>query len=225
MYFYHKMIMVYLNRIEQIKLYDLNWANTIIKFITTFPEFAKYQEIAPFNMKPRVFNSDGPDGIFENIIYYISASGVRFSYAKKQFDKLKTFIRSGDWNYLCNNLYNFLTTNDIQNKKKNIYWCVFNWMVIHNVDKNNITIDNVLNMKQEISGLGVGFEAHMKLLFTNEDNCIEYSDINYKKGFRIVYGNVSDLDIVNRSKLFIEMGFGRLANMFMFQIYHYSNFI
>lgn len=223
-------VFIPLDRIQAIRGNDPEWADILETFMTVFPEFSRYRKIAPFDSgrlssKYQTFSNPTftePKTIFENVIYYVANIGVRFDYGIKQWLLLKSFLDSGDWIYICTNLHSFLSNNDIQKKKKDLYWNIFSWMNNNSINFNTITIDHVIQMKNSISGLGVGFEGFMKSKFSDSDDFCEYSDINYKKGIRIVYGNITDTEIKKISEKFIEMGFGRVANRFMFQICHYS---
>lgn len=228
-----KMLFVQLSRMEQIRCNDPRWAELLDTFMLAFPEFSRFSNIAPFesgrltNLSHFVLqNSDEPQTIFENVIYYVANIGVRFNYGIQQWLKLKSLIDSGDWTHICANLHSFLHNNQIkiQEKKKQVYMNIFSWMNINSIHSDTITIEHVIQMRKSISGLGVGFEGFMKSKFTDLDDFCEYSDINYKKGIRIVYGTITDTEIKKKSEKFIEMGFGRAANRFMFQICHYSHY-
>ena len=227
---------IQMNRLEKIISNDTEWGTKIKDFMDVFPEFLKFQEISPLesgrlssrnenrlNLLEPNKGFEEPVSIFETIIYYVAASGVRFSYAISQWIKLKQFINKSDWNKNCTELWHFLNDNNIQPAKKDVYWNIISWMVIHSITKDTITMDNVYRMKHEIKGLGVGFEAFMKSKFTDLDNFCSYTDISFKKGFTKVYGPSTDTEIKKKSKLFIEMGFGRVADRFMFQICHYAS--
>ena len=221
------------SRLEQIRSHDQEWYNQLKDFIEVFPEFSKFQEIAPLesgrknakklNLLEPGKDFDEPVTIFENTLYYVACAGVRFSYGLKQWAKLREFINRGDWMQNCTDLWNFLNSSDIQPAKKDTYWGIFSWMNINNITKDTITIDNALTMKNVVKGLGVGYEGFMKEKFTDRDDFCEYSDIGYKGGIKKVYGPLTDTEIKKKSELFVEMGFGRVANRFMFQIFHYAD--
>lgn len=222
-----------MNRINQIISHDPEWGSNVKDFIEAFPEFSKFQEIAPLESgrknsnKLNLFKQDKgfvePDTIFENIIYYVAGTGVRFAYAITQWNNLHSFIHRGDWNQNLIELSQFINDNNIQPAKKAIYCNIIYWMVNHNINKDTISMDNVFQMRREIKGLGISFEGFMKTKFTDLDNFCEYTDIGFKGGFKKVYGTSTTAEIKKKSELFIEMGFGRVANRFMFQIYHYAN--
>lgn len=214
---------LFIDRIEMISIVNPKWAVKITQFLENFPEFKKYRGIASMTEKAVSSNEEWmPITLFENLIYYICSSGVRYSYAVNQFKIIIKYLRCGDWNYITGNLYNFLNNNNIQPKKKSIYWNTLLWMHNNGINNNTITYEHILVMKNQISGIGDGLVAYITSQFTNSDNCLEYTDIIFCKGFEKVYGTKNKSIIKQKCQDYTNKGFGRVANSFMFQIYHYA---
>lgn len=213
---------VSIDRIEFIAINNPEWAYKISQFINMFPEFNKYRHIASTTDKPINRKEDWmPITLFENVFYYVCISGVNYKYAIKQFKIIVSFLRSGDWITLNSTLYNFLINNEIQSKKRDIYWNIFVWMSKYSLTNTILQIEHIPYMKNEIFGLGDGFVAYMNTNFTDNDKCLEYTDINFIKGFKKVYGTDDITFIRNKCNEYLKNGFARVANSFMFQIYHY----
>lgn len=210
-----------MDRIEEIGLFNPEWAVKIANFIECFPEFQPYRRIAPMTDKAI---SCGfwwePKNLFEFCIYYPCAAGVNFNYAVQQYQIIVTFLRSGDWNTICQGLYNFLSTNNIQEKKKQIYWDIFCWIANYNLKPETLTIENVEVMKNEVKGLGSGFIGAVREQYSDSDRICQYTDIGYIKGFKKLYGSKDK--IKEKSEMWMSMGFGRVANNFIFQIQRYA---
>lgn len=211
-----------MDRIEMIGLVDSEWAIQISLFLEIFPEFNKYRKIAAMTTKSTSNNEWWePKTIFEYCIFYSCEAGVRANYANEQYKIIIKFLRSGDWMTICYGLQNFLNSNSIQPKKKQIYWDIFSWMNNHGVNNETITIQHVEQMKIEVKGLGEGFIGFMREKFSNDDRVCQYTDIGYIKSFEKVYG--SKHGIKEKSEEWMSMGFGRVVNSFMFQIHYYGD--
>lgn len=211
-----------MDRIEMIGNVNPEWAIEIATFLELFPEFSRYRKIASMTSKSVSENEWWhPKTIFERCIYYPCAAGVRFEYAIEQYKVIVNFLRSGDWLTICYGLQNFLNSHNIQPKKKQIYWDIFSFMNNNGLNPDTLTIEHVERMKNEVKGLGEGFIGNMREQFSNSDNVCQYTDINYIKGFIKVYG--SNFGIKEKSEMWMSMGFGRVSNSFMFQIFHYGD--
>lgn len=211
-----------MDRIEMIGLVNPEWAVQISTFLEIFPEFNKYRMISSMTTKPVSDNQWWePKTLFEHCIYYPCMAGVRYTYAIEQFKIIVTFLRSGDWMTICRGLSNFLTSNNVQQKKKQIYWDIFTWMNNNNVNNETLTPDHVEIMKNGVKGLGPGFIGSIRETFTDSTETCQYTDIKYVKSFIKVYG--SKQDIKEKSEMWMSMGFGRVANSFMLQIFHHGH--
>ena len=220
-----------MSRIQQIAHIDPEWANQIQLFVSIFPEYQPYEHIASMT---RAAVSSGkwwePKTMFEWCFYYPCVAGVSFAYAIQQFQCIVTFLRSGTWETICADLDDFLGTNNIQPKKKQIYKDVLEWMVQHHTNPDTLTMDHVERLKQEVKGLGDGFIKSMRETFTESDDICQYTDIGFVKGYCMVYqidrktANQTQLhkQIQAKADQWTAMGFGRVANSFMFQISRYG---
>lgn len=214
-----------MDRIEKIGLQKPEWAVELNNFLERFPEFQQFRQIAPLDATlPKTTDDEkDPQTIFETIIYYVANTGVRFSYALQQFDLLRVFIRSYNWEQNLYYLQWFLNSYNIQPKKKDIYWNIYGYMNQRGITKDNITIENALEMQQYISGLGDGYLAYMRNKYTKSDDCLSYTDINFLKGFDKVYGRKDKKIVKEKCNEFLENNYGRVANSFCFSIYHHFN--
>lgn len=212
-----------MDRLEFIAINDPEWAVMISEFLDKFPEFSKYRAIAPATRRAIPQNEEWiPKTLFETVIYYACASAVRYEYAVEQYKVIIIFLRSSDWITLNSQFYNFLMSSTITNKKKTLYWDIFHWMCQKGITNKTLTVKQALAMKDDIKGLGDGYYSFIKGNFSEDDDCIEYTDINFRKGFMKVYGTDNLTIIKNKVKEYVELGFGRIANGYMFQIYRYS---
>lgn len=215
-----------IDRLEFISIKDPLWSIKISEFLEKFPEFNKYRGIAPLTKRPfediRLSEDWMPKTLFEDIIYYACIAGVRYTYAVDQFKKIVVFLRSDTWVNINANLYNFLMNSTISQKKKEIYWSIFVWMGNRGITNNTLTIENALAMKSDIKGLGDSYYGYIKCKYTEDDDCIQITDRGFIKGFEKVYGKKNKAFIENKINEYLLMGFGRVANGFMFQIFHYS---
>lgn len=219
---------VLIDRLEYIAIDDPEWAFKLSDFMIKFPEFAKFRAISP---KSSILSSEiwMPKTLFENIIYYAAASGVRYDYALDQFKDIVSFIRNENWGNsntrwenVNANLYGYLNRSTMTLKRKTLYWDIFCWMGNRKITDQNLTVKDALLMKSDIKGLGDGYYAYIKKMFTTDDDCIEYTDRNFIKGFDKVYGKTDPRFIQEKISQFLNCGFGRIANLFMFQICHYA---
>lgn len=211
-----------MDRIEMIGILDPEWAVQISTFLDVFPEFQKYRKIACMTKKGITYDEWWyPKTMFEHCIYYPCAAGVRRDYAEEQFKMIVKFLRSGDWMTICYGLQNFLNTSGIQPKKQQIYWDIFTFMNNNGLRPDTLTIEHIERMKINVKGLGEGFIGNIREQFSDLDNVCQYTDIGYIKAFTTLYG--SKIGIKQKSEIWMSMGFGRVANSFMFQIFHYGD--
>lgn len=213
-----------MDRLEFIALSNPEWAVRISEFLEKFPEFNRFRRIASATERVVKFDEDWePKTLFEFVIYYVCSAGVRYTYAVEQYKKIVSFLRSDTWVNINANLYNFLISNvNIQQKKKQIYWDIFCWMGSKGIYNNTLTIDQALSMKNDIKGLGEGYYASIKSNYTNDDDCLEYTDIGFIKGFQKLYGKTDKKFMMSKLREYINQDCGRVANSFMFQIFRYG---
>jgi hypothetical protein len=213
--------LIKLDRLEFIALTNPEWAEKIMYFLEVHPEFQPYRQIAPSTERAIENNEDwAPKNIFEHSIYYVSASGVNVEYANDQFKKIVLFLRSGQgdkkWEDINSRLYQFLIDNSIQPKKKQIYWDMFCWMGNNKIRDTELNLSHIESMQIIVKGLGPGFLAHMRGHYSNKDNCMEYTDIGFKKGFKKIYGTDNLTEIKKKIDEIASEGYGRIFNGFIF---------
>lgn len=213
-----------MDRLEFISMTEPELAVKTSEFLERFPEFQKYRSIACSTKCTVKFNEDWePKTLFEHVIYYICAAGVRYTYAVEQYKKIVSFLRSDTWHTINANLYNFLNTAGIQQRKKEIYWSIFCWMGSRGIYNSTLTVEKALEMKNDIKGLGDGYYANIKGQFTQDDDCIEFTDIGFIKGFLTLYCRNDKPFMMSKVREYISTGYGRIANNFIFQIFHYGS--
>lgn len=206
--------MSYVDRLEMIGLANPEWAVKISNFLEVYPEFCKYRNIASMTDVGVSANAWWePKTLFEYCIYYVCSSGVRYSYAIQQYQQIILFIRQDQSDQLC-------CCDKIQPKKRDIYRNILRWMEDNCVTKETITLDDVERMKVGVKGLGQGFIAFIREVFSKSEFVCQYTDINYIKGYTKLYG--SSNHIREKSEEWMKAGFGRVATSFMFQICHYG---
>lgn len=222
-------VVIEVDRLEFIAMTNPEWAEKIHYFLETHPEFQPYRRIAPSTEKAVLLNEEWcPKNMFEHAIYYAAAAGVNVKYANDQFKDIVSFLRSGQgsddkkWEDINSRLYMFLNTNSIQPKKKQVYWDMFCWMGNYKVTNSTLTLSHLEQMQVDVKGLGPGFLAQMRGQYSNNDSCMEYTDIGFKKGFKKVYGTDNLTEIKKKVDEIVSEGYGRIFNGFMFQICHYS---
>lgn len=210
-----------MNRLEFISQHNPFWAITISNFMDEYPEFKSYLYVAPLNpIEPIPYKNVRT--LFEAIMHYICASGVRYDYAVKQWTIIYPLINQEDWNIILENVSNLLTNNKIQNKKREIYYKLCIFMNENNITHKNLDMTHINLLQKNVSGIGVGCVAWCKKYFTFDDDCIEYTDICFKKGFEKVY-NTNSLSVIKQKvKEWQEKGFGRIGNLMILQIYTYA---
>lgn len=228
-YFTNGNVVIEMDRLEFIALTNPEWAEKIYYFLETHPEFKPYRKISPSTEKAVQLNEEWyPKNIFEHAIYYACAAGVNAKYADDQFKNIVLFLRSGQgtddkkWEDINGRLYQFLINNSIQPKKKQIYWDMFCWMGNNKIKDTELTLAHLEAMQSSVKGLGPGFLAQMRGQYSNSDNCIEYTDIGFKGGFKKVYGTDNLTEIKKKVDEIVSEGYGRIFNGFMFQIFHYA---
>lgn len=210
-----------MNRIQIISQVNPEWAVIINKFITQYPEFKQYEYLAPINpIEPILYTN--VNTLFEAIMHYICSVGVRYSYAIKQWELIYPFINYGDWEKIMENSISLRNNISIQPKKREIYYNLCQFMNKNNINHKNLNLSHLTLIQKNVSGIGVGCIAWCKKYFTIDDDCIEYTDINFKKGFEKIYKTDSLSQRKQKSKEWQENKFGRIANLMVINIGGYT---
>lgn len=200
-----------MNKLEIIQLVNPEWGILLQCFLMDYPEFKPYSYRLPMSPSyPLPF--ENVNTLFQAIFYYICASGVNFNYALKQWEYIYPLINTNNWEELCERVMNFRADQRIQPKKREIYYNICEFMKLQNLTHNTIQPDNVSLLKENVKGIGVGCIAWIKKHFTSSDDCVEYTDIYFKKGFKILYKNDTLKMRKNKADEWKEKGYGRLAN-------------
>lgn len=183
-----------------------------------FPELKEFISVAPNDVN---INDDPTNTIFETVVYYVANVGVRVDYANKQFEILKTYIQNNTWEQICYYLDWLFTNYSIQPKKQDIYRNIILFMNNNGYNKDNLTIEFAIYMKNHIKGLGDGYLGYIKNKYTSDDNCIQHTDMYFVRGFQKVYGTDNKTFIKNKCNEILKKGHGRIFNGLMFNIAHY----
>lgn len=210
-----------MNRLELINMINPVWAATIYNFIQQYPEFKPYEYLIPINeIEPIPYKN--VNTLFEAIIHYICSAGVRYTYAIKQWELIYPLINCDDWETVIENSINLRDNPHIQNKKREIYFNLVQFMNENNLNHKNLTVSHLKILQKNISGIGVGCIAWCKRYFTFHDDCIEYTDIYFKKGFVKIYDTTSLTLRKQKAEEWQNNNFGRIANLFIMQIGGYA---
>lgn len=210
-----------MNRLQIISHINPIWAVTINKFIDQYPEFKQYEYMAPINpIEPIPY--ENIDNLFQAIMHYICSVGVRYDYAYKQWKIIYPLINSDNWTIILENSLNLKNNSIIQNKKREIYYNLCRFMNENNLNHKNLNISHLDLLRKNISGIGDGCLSWCRKYFTNDDNCVEYTDIYFKKGFKKLY-NTDSLSLrKQKAKEWQEKSFGRVSNLMVLQIGGYA---
>lgn len=210
-----------MNRLELISLINPEWSVTISNFMNEYPEFKPYLFMAPINpIEPLPYNN--VNTLFQAVIHYICAVGVRYTYAVKQWQLIYPLINCDDWEIILENFINLQNNINIQNKKREIYYNLCQFMNENNINHKNLNVSHLKLLQKNVSGIGDGCIAWCKKYFTLDDDCIEYTDIYFKKGFEKIYHTDSFASRKHKAKEWQEKKFGRIANLMILQIGGYA---
>jgi hypothetical protein len=210
-----------MSRLELISQVNPIWAVTISKFMEAYPEFVPYAYMAPINpIEPIPYTN--VNTLFEAIMHYICAVGVRYTYAVNQWKIIYPLVSCDNWETILENAGLLRNNPNIQPKKREIYYnlCVF--MNQNSITHKNLTMSHLKNMQKNISGIGVGCVAWCTKYFTSDDDCVEYTDINFKKGFESVYHTDSLTIRKQKAKEWQDGGFGRIGSLMVMQVGAYA---
>jgi hypothetical protein len=210
-----------MNRLELISYCNPVWAVTIQQFIELYPEFMPYVYLAPMNpIEPLPYKN--VNGLFQAIMFYVCSAGVRASYACRQWELIYNALNVDTWEIILQNCTNLQTNTLIQPKKRNIYYNICKYMDENGLQYNNLNIHDLKLLQQNIHGIGDGCIAWCKKYFTVDDDCVEYTDINFKKGFEKIYQTTSVAMRRQKATEWTSRNFGRIANLMTIQIGGYS---
>ena len=210
-----------MDRLLQISLLNPEWAVNISEFITTYPEFRPYLYMAPMSPIIKLPHTEIKT-LFDCFIWYVSQSGVKYSYAEKQLLIIFPLIKHPNWNTVHSNLISLQTNINIQPKKRQVYFNIANYMMIHNMTHNTFTIDNIIDISQQKIGVGDSCVGFCKGIYTNDDDGVECTDMYFMRAYNKIYGTDNRTHIKYKVDKWKLEGFGKIANMMMFQIHHYS---
>ena len=210
-----------MNHLDLISQINPSWAITISNFIEEYPEFKQYVYMAPINqIEPIPYKN--VTTLFQAIMHYICSAGVRYTYAFKQWEIIYPLINLDDWENIIENSILLRNNTNIQNKKREIYFNLCRFMNENNLTHKTLTVAHLKNLQKNLSGIGEGCIAWCKKYFTIDDDCIEYTDINFKKGFVKLY-NTDSLPLrKQKAKEWQEKGFGRIGSLMVLQIGVYA---
>lgn len=211
-----------MSRLEIISQINPLWAVHISEFLDAYPEFKPYSYCAPFNEIESIPYKNVAT-LFQSIIHYICSAGVQYSYAIKQWDILFSLINNKTWHEIKINLTNLGYDTRIQPKKRFIYFNLCQEMDKINIDHNNIALSHLSILKNNVNGMGDGCLAWCKKYFSLDEDCVEYTDIMFKKGFKKLYQTDNITQRKNKAREWINNKYGRIANLMVIQIGGYVN--
>ena len=210
-----------MNRLEYISQINPVWAVTISNFMDEYPEFKPYLFMAPINpIEPLPYTN--VNTLFQAVMHYICAVGVRYTYAIKQWQLIYPLINCDEWEIIIENSINLQNNANIQNKKREIYYNLCQFMNENNINHKNLNVHHLKLFQKNVSGIGDGCIAWCKKYFTLDDDCIEYTDIYFKKGFEKIYKTDSLSSRKKKAKEWQEKKFGRIGNQMILQIGGYA---
>lgn len=195
------------------------WGTVVIDFVQSYPEFREYLDLAP--LRPREpIPCTNVRTLYEAVMHHICATGVRHQYAVEQWNTLVYPLLAGgnDWATILSNLEAVRTHPDIQPKKRDMYVSVCQTMVELGVTHTTISMRHLKELRKRVKGIGDGCVAWCKKYFSNDDDCLEYTDIVFKKGFYVLYRTKSAKNIRAKCKEWQAKGFGRIANLFVLEL-------
>lgn len=210
-----------MNRLELISQINPIWAITISNFIEEYPEFKQYVYMAPINqIEPVPYKN--VNTLFQGIMHYICSAGVRYTYAVKQWSIIYPLMNLDEWENIIENSILLKNNTNIQNKKREIYYNLCTFMNQNNLTHKNLNISHLDLIKKNVPGVGDGCIAWCKKYFSLDDDIVEYTDINFKKGFEKLYNTDSLALRKQKAKEWKEKNFGRIGGLMVLQIGVYA---
>lgn len=210
-----------MSRIDLISQINPHWAMTIKKFMDEYPEFKPFTYIVPLNPIERIPYKN-VNTLFQAILHYICAVGVRYTYAVKQWEMIYPLINFDDWDKIIENTLSLKTNTNIQKKKREMYHNLCIFMNDNNINHKNLNLSHLKLLQKNVSGIGEGCIAWCKKYFTLDDDCVEYTDLVFKKGFEKLYHTDSLSLRKQKAKEWQEKKFGRIGSLMILQIGGYT---
>ena len=200
-----------MERLNLIQTINPEWGSKIQCFLMDYPEFMSHIDKVPM-MPNYPIPYTNVNTLFQALLHYICAVGVRYSYAINQWKYIFPLINKNSWEEICENMKKLCDDTRIQNKKRTIYYDVCIFMNLKNLTHDTIQPEDIKLIKENINGIGDGCIAWIKKYFTTDDDCIEYTDIYFKKGFMNIYGNETIKMRKAKTKEWTSKGYGRISN-------------
>jgi hypothetical protein len=91
------------------------------------------------------------------------------------------------------------------------------------IDHNTITLAHLKIIRDRVSGIGDGCVAWCRRYFSTNDNCVEYTDISFRKGFQIIYNTAAIGERRKKADEWVTKGFGRVGNLMVLQVGGYCS--
>lgn len=210
-----------MSRLELISQINPVWAVTISEFMDAYPEFKIYAYMAPINQNEPI-PYQNVNTLFQGIMHYICAVGVKYTYAINQWSIIFPLINLNSWETIMTNLVSLKNNPNIQNKKRDIYYNLCKFMDENNLNHTNINIEHLELLKTCVAGIGDGCVSWCKRYFSTDSNCVEYTDIMFKRGFEKLYNTQSLALRKQKANEWQKKGFGRIGNLMIMQIGGYA---
>lgn len=206
-----------MNQFEYIQLVNPEWANKISDFVSDNPEFLPYIYVLPISPTFRIPYKN-VNTVFQAVLFYICMVGVRMDYALKQWDIIYPLLNEDSWDKIMENMEMLKQNINIQPKKREIYHNICIFMNSMNINHKTINSTHILEIKKNVKCVGEGCVSYIKKHFTDDDDCLETTHINFKKGFKKIYGS-DTVKLINQKKQeWLSKKYGRIANLFVFQM-------
>lgn len=210
-----------MSRLELISQINPVWAVTICEFMDAYPEFKIYSYMAPINPNEQI-PYQNVNTLFQGIMHYICAVGVKYTYAINQWSIIFPLINLNNWETIMENLAILKNNPNIQNKKRDIYYNLCKFMDENNLNHTNINIEHLKLLQTNLTGIGDGCVSWCKRYFSGDSNCVEYTDIMFKRGFEKLYNTQSLALRKQKANEWQKKGFGRIGNLMIMQIGGYA---
>ena len=209
-------------------LMDINseLAIEIMEFMEGNPEFLKVGHLIALTGYPNNYNKNkgeqynyyAPNCVFEHLVHYIAAAGVRANYGYNQWKMICDYMRLNKDNTLTNLMENV----KVQPKKRQVYNDLNLLLINNNILPYNLSYDQALMICDKLKGVGDGCINSLHLFF-NQNNITlpDYTDIGFKKGFMKFYNlnkRPTKKEIFDITKNWSNV---KIGNMIIMQCYHY----
>lgn len=207
------------------QVFEVNpeWGCVLLRFVEEYPEFKPYVEFAPLHaIEPIPYPNIR--SLFDAVLHYICAVGVRYDYAVKQWDIIHAFLETEDWEMIRANMENLRTNPAIQPKKRDMYANVCAYMNQQGLTHRTLNTSHLSLLQKNVKGVGEGCVAWCKKYFTMDDDCVEHTDRGFIQGFERVYGKDHSSLAHRRQKVeeWKAKGLGRMGGLMVLQIKGYA---